>query len=666
MDARRLITELKSRGVYRVAALYSAGAWALLQVADLIFPVIGLPEGSVTLVLVVAAVGFPFAIALAWWFDLTPDGLVEAPVSTVSGSRPAVSTTHIIELALILLLMFSVGYLYLDRIGEQSADWPTRKLEGLVDQRPSIAVMPFVNMSDEPNTGYFGDGLAEEILNLLAKLNELNVAARTSSFYFKDKDVDIRQVGQRLGVAHVLEGSVRRNGDQVRITAQLIDANNGFHLWSETYDRSMNNLLALQDDIAAEVVAQLEVILSSESKAVLAKSEAVDPLAYDYYLRGREYLRSPRDSANQANAVAFFRRAIEVNASFADAHAGLCDALLSQYESSLTSANYREAENSCQQALKLDDGAFPVHIALGNLYRNAGRYARARQQFKRALAVNPMAVDAYLGLAEIYAARNDRKQAELGFAVAIDLQPNYWRAHTGMGNFLFNEGRVEESIPYFKKITELMPGSESALSNLGASYYLSGKMEEAVAAWEQSVVLAPSGVAFSNLGSSLYFSGRFGEAAQKYQAATTLEGENYEYWGNLADAVSYSAPGAQQQARQYYQRASELAMDRLRVNPSDFAALALLGYYQASLGNTEQALEFMRQVAREDVTSMHVHYVRATTYCTLGLPDQALAELKLALAQGYPWALVGMDVGLQSLRAIPGYQQLAAEHEATH
>jgi len=196
MKLNQLINELRSRGVYRVAAIYSAGAWALLQVADVIFPIIGLPDWSVSAVLVTAAIGFPVAIVVSWLFDITPEGLVEAPATSDLPTRPVASLSHVIQLVLIVLLTILVGYLYLERLSYSPTQAPASKAPA-TSGRPSIAVMPFIDMSKGQDRDYIGDGLAEEILNLLAKLNELDVAARTSSFYFKDKAADIRSVGQQ-------------------------------------------------------------------------------------------------------------------------------------------------------------------------------------------------------------------------------------------------------------------------------------------------------------------------------------------------------------------------------------------------------------------------------------------------------------------------------------
>lgn len=451
MDGRRFLSELKTRGVYRVATIYAAGAWALLQVADLLFPMIGMPDWSVTAVLGVAAVCFPFAMVLAWLFDITPQGVVEAPIGTDIPETSHWSSVRWIEFGLIAALIVLVGFLYFDRLSSTAAQAYSRA-DPAPSSRPSIAVMPFVNMSGVVDMEYFGDGLAEEILNLLAGLSELDVAARTSSFYFKNRAVDIKAIGSHLGVEHVLEGSVRHHGERVRVQAQLVNTVDGFQLWSESYDRPLTDLLALQLEIAGKVVENLQVLLSAASRSTLARNpQRINPAAYDYFLQGRAYLRRPPDSQSVVKAEGMFRKAVALDERFAEAWAGVCDSLLGQYRLSLSAEHFTGAEEACNQALALDGHAIGVYVALGNLYRSSGQYARAREEFGKALAINSRAVDAHDGLGQTYIRENALQQAEDTFAQVIELQPNYWQGYTSMGNFLVYTGRADEAVPFYQR-----------------------------------------------------------------------------------------------------------------------------------------------------------------------------------------------------------------------
>ncbi len=658
MLLQQFIEELKGRGVYRVTAYYSAGAWVLLQVADVVFPALELPEWSITAVLVVAAVGFPIALVLAWMFDLTPEGVVEAhPVAAETGPHPW-SRSHIIEFTLIIVLALLVGYLYLERLADQAS--ATRPADaGPTSQATSIAVMPFVNMSDVADMEYLGDGLAEEILNLLAKLNELNVAARTSSFYFKGKDADIQTIGEHLGVEHVLEGSVRHHGNRVRVTAQLIKASDGFHLWSETYDRDLSDLFKVQDEIARKVVESLHILLPSANRGVISTKTNVDPAAYDYYLQGRAYLRSPRDASNYRIAVDLFEKAARASPKFADAYAGLCDGLLGLYAIDLDQENFTAAEAACHRALTLDRRAASVYIALGNLYRTSGQYEKAVDEFNMALSLNPGFADAYVGLGDTYLEADQADKAEPQYQRAIDLQPKYWHALMRMGNYLFRTGRMEEAIPYYMRISELMPESESAFNNLGAARFIVGDFELASAAWHRSLELAPSDVAYSNLATSLYFLGRFDEALTLYHKAVELAPDRFEIWGNLGDAYRHSEHGVEM-AEPMYANAIKLAKKRLEINESDAETLSYVGHYHASIGQRAEALSYIDRAMALAPGSIYVNYNCATALAALGEPEQAVEALERALQAGYPLHIVLADANLENLRELPSFNALTA------
>lgn len=656
MDARQFIAELKSRGVYRVAALYCAGAWALLQVADLFFPMLGLPDNAVTLVLLATAIGFPVALLLAWRFDLTAQGVVTAPPPVTPSRRMNLPLPFVLELLLILALTLSVGYLYLDRLTPGQAVEGGR-IGGVQQGRPSVAVMPFLNMSNSEDMGYLGDGLAEEILNLLSRLSELNVAARTASFYFRDKDVDLRDIADRLGVAHVLEGSVRRDGRHVRVTAQLVETASGFQVWSAAYDRDMGGLLALQEDIARSVVESLQVVLSEQSSELLTREYEVEAVSYDYYLHGRDYLRKPMDESNLKSAVSFFRRALEVSTDFADAWAGLCDGLLKQYEINRRSAEFVEGESACRQALALDREAVSVYIALGNLYRVSGKHAQALEAFNSALSLNPAAVDAYRGRGNTFAAMNQPAQVESDLTMAVDLQPNFWGAYNDLAAYYFETGQFERAIPLLQRVASLNPDSETAWNNLGAAFYMIGEPGQAAQAWERSVALAPTAISLSNLGGGLFFAGKIEEAAAKYEQAVQLAPENFEYWGYLGEALRL-IPSRRQEAARAFERAVDLGNSRLAINPNDALARAMVASYLARLGRSSEAVRLLDDSLESGERSMYELYDRAVAFTALGQIGDAMAALESAVGLGYPVALLSLDRNFVELRREPRFAAL--------
>jgi TolB-like protein/Flp pilus assembly protein TadD len=651
MELRQFITELKSRKVYRTAAVYSAGAWALLQVADVLFPVVGLPDWSVTAVLLLAALGFPLALVLSWLFELTPEGEGGVRIEA-DGDGGTMPVSRVIEFTLIILLCGLVGYLYVGRLTEPPADVTLPEIA-----ETSIAVMPFVNLSGEKEMEYLGDGLAEEILNLLARLTELNVAARTSSFYFKDKDVDIQTIGSHLGVANVLEGSIRYAGDRVRVTAQLIKAGDGFHIWSETYDRELQDILQIQDEIAAEVVDKLRLLLSDESRETLSRDTNVDPVAYDYYLQARSFLRGPPDVANLRFAVDLFEKAVVLDPEFAEAYAGQCDALLRMYSSNRQAGDFRRAEKACERALRLDRRSPSVYIALGQLYINSGQFQQALDEFNLALSLGAMQAEAHLGLGDTYLSDGKFDLAEQHYQTSLSLQPRYWRALMQMAKMLAVSGRYAEAIPYYQTVTELMPDSDLAFNNLGAVYSMQGDFESASEAWASSLALAPSAITLANMATSLYMLRRFDEALLLYHQAVEYAPESFELWGNLGDTYRFATDGAEMVAPMY-QRAIALGEQQLQINPSDADSTAMLAHYYAALGDRERALEKIAAARQLPHDSFYVEYSIATAFVSLGEPQRALQALGAAMETGFPRHVAVADASLDKLKGYPRFEEL--------
>jgi TolB-like protein/Tfp pilus assembly protein PilF len=679
MTVKGFLAQLQQRRVTRVAAIYATAAFALLQLADIMFPKIGLNENAITLVLVLAAAGFPLSLILSWIFNFTAEGVTKTWETQISAEIEQFHLRPIPLLAVLasLLLFAVVAYLYLQRLSENRLSLFNDEAAPLAvvsapppvapeDRgRASIAVLPFLNFSDVAQMNHFGDGLAEEILNMLSRLDELRVAARTSSFYFKDKDFDIPTIARHLGVRYVLEGSVRHSGERIRVTAQLIDASNGFHLWSDTFDRDPSNIFQVQDEISREVVKNLKLYLSPRSKGLLERGVNVDPIAYEYYLRGRDYLRNPRDASTLQNAERMFSKAVTLSPGFADAYAGLCDAQLQQFFTDQEKGRFTAAEEACQRAQAVDNDSSAVSVALGNLYRASGQFTLAQREFNRALSLQSTAVDAYLGLAETYQSEGKYALAEQTLAQAIELEPNNWAASMAMGKFLLGTGRMEESIRYFERIDDLMPESSAAANNLGSAYFLTGRFEDAAAAWEKALRRQPMATVYANLGSSYFFMGRFDEAADTYKKALEMAPESYENWGNLADAYRHS-PTQSALAPAAYARAIGLAKQHLQINSSNAVAIATLGHYLACVGEREEAKENIGLAQRLAPKEMLVYYFSATALCALGEPEKALGAVRVALSLGYPAEMVDVDAGLSSLKKLPTYGAVLAAVAPIH
>ena len=293
--------ELKRRNVFRVGIAYTVASWLLIQVTDIVFPRIGLPDSAVMLVIALLGVGFIPALILAWAFEMTPEGIKkEKDVDRKSSITPV--TGRKLDRVIIGILVVALGYFVFDKFSTQShapqatdtvtrEETPTAETETQnVSDIKSVAVLPFTSMSSGEDDGYFADGLTEEILNSLARLPELLVTARTSSFHFKDKNMPVPEIAAALGVKHIVEGSVRRSGERVRITAQLIRAEDGFHLWSDTYDRTLEDIFAVQEDIAENIAETLDVVLNEDKRKQMSDAQIKDVEAFIAYQKGVEMI----------------------------------------------------------------------------------------------------------------------------------------------------------------------------------------------------------------------------------------------------------------------------------------------------------------------------------------------------------------------------------------
>jgi TolB-like protein/Flp pilus assembly protein TadD len=324
----RFLAELKHRKVYRAAVVYAAVGWALLEAADVVLPRLGLPDWTVDVVLAVVLLCFPLAIVFAWIFDLSPQGIVRTePMSPEA--RHHFSITSVVEFAVICILVVTVGYLYLDRLSLQKG---MLELESAVKEKPepsqpavpnpeqyrAIAVLPFADMSEAGDHVWFAEGIAEELLHVLSNVGGLHVKARTSSFAFKNTGKTIAEIAEILGVQAVLEGSVRRSGDRVRVTAQLIDASNGYHIWSGSYERQLTDIFQLQDELARSLVQALRIQLSAGEASVLVAEQTSKPEAYNALIRGRTLLNWG-SSENLDQSISYFEKAVSADPDYAKA-----------------------------------------------------------------------------------------------------------------------------------------------------------------------------------------------------------------------------------------------------------------------------------------------------------------------------------------------------------
>jgi adenylate cyclase len=434
---RGLLAELKRRRVFRVAGLYGVVAWIIAEVSSVVFPVLLLPEWTVSFVVILLILGFPIAMVLAWAYDIGPQGIERTPPLVADGAPRRVRTWVVYGL-LLVLAMGGLGWLLWSRLATHDP--------AIYE---SIAVLPFANLSGDPANDYFSDGMAEELLNLLAQVPGLQVAARTSSFAYKGQNVDVREIGRVLGVDAVLEGSVRRSGERVRITAQLVDANTGYHLWSQNYDRQMEDIFAVQDEISGEIVAALTGRLGARraTEGLPARSAPTDSIeAYTTYLQARHQWKR-RGAEPVRNSVELFQRALEIDPGFARAWSGLAAAwvVLPGYAGEAPEPYYTQAGDAARHALSYD----------------------------------PNLAEAHAVLAQIQGSENDWSGAEAGFFFAISLDPNDATTRHWYSLLLARAGRLKDALEQAQKAFELDPASPIINYNLAQQLLALGYDERA-------------------------------------------------------------------------------------------------------------------------------------------------------------------------------------------
>lgn len=437
------LSEIKRRRVGKVAIAYGAVAWGVTEAASVVLPALGVPAWAMTSLVVFMLVGFPIAMVLAWVFDLSATGIQRTEPSPDAAAAPQMQfrTRAAFGIA-VIIAMAGLGYLLYERgFGRAEAS----------GRHGSIAVLPFTNLSGDASKDYFSDGMSEELLNLLARVPGLQVAARTSAFAFKGRNIDIREVGKELGVETVLEGSVRQSGDQVRITAQLIDTTTGFHLWSETYDRKLQDIFAVQDEIAQAIVDKLKIELAPKEQQLAQRDKAPtqDVEAYELYLQGRAIWKR-RGEENLRRAIDMYQAALARDPAFARAHAALASAYV-------VLPGYTKQDDDEQQYMTM-----------------------AEQSARQALALDPNIGEAHAVLAQINSDKGNLLDAESGFFFAISLEPNEPTPHHWYSILLSKVGRLDAALEQARRAYELDPTAPVLASNLGNSHLQRGDYDQAL------------------------------------------------------------------------------------------------------------------------------------------------------------------------------------------
>ena len=556
-DKPSLFSELKRRNVYKVAVAYAVVGWLVIQVTATIVPALHLPDGLTSAVVVLILVGFPVALVIAWAFEMTPEGMKRTADVSPDEVLPRWSRrkfgafvvgASVIAAALLAYQLF------------KSATAPGTDQIAATKSIPqkSIAVLPFLNLSADKNDEYLSDGMTEELLNVLTKVKSLHVPGRSSSFAFKGKNEDdiFRKVGEQLHVNTVLEGSVRKAGDKLRITAQLVNVADGYHLWSETYDRDMKDILAMESDVARRVVEALQVQLGVDEERAFAKKPTENPEAHRLYLLGR-YHFAKFTRAGWTNAIHYFEQALQVDPNFALAYCGLADT---------------------------------YGWAGGQLMPGREAWAKEMELAQKALDLDPNLAEAHLSMGTALFSVLAPHASEKELDRAVELNPNLALIYDQYGWTFSEMGRFDDAIAAEKKALQLDPLNTFLNTDLAFFLYWAHRYEEATTQIRKTLELDPNNAfAHSILGWCLIWKGNKAEATAEFQKSTTLDDLPW-YVSSLGYACAVS--GDRAKAEQILHHLDELAKQRY-VSPANRAAVYL------GLGDNEKALDWLEK-AYED------------------------------------------------------------------
>ncbi|MGB5488839.1 MAG: tetratricopeptide repeat protein, partial [Lysobacterales bacterium] len=578
----------------RAGFAYAVVWWLLVKIAGLLLDAFSAPEWIFRFIIVLLAIGFPIALIVSWFFELTTEGLIKS-ADLAQHEEELLRFRRYLNPIIISMLSAAVILFSLDKVG-----WIGTPLQietvaenNSVSGQYSLAVLPFTNRSNQAENAYFVDGIHDDLLTMLARFNSFSVTSRTSVLRYQDSKKSIPEISAELGVSHILEGAVQRDGDHIRVNAQLINAGRDDHLWAETFDRELStaNLFEIQSSIARAIAAALNTKLSNADEHRLDSIPTDSLEAYDAYLLGKQSLLGNSVNAYEA-ALVHFGNALALDDSFAGAYAGVCEAQLGMYGKSGDSTHFKAAESACEQALAIDSDRTEVHIALGTLFLRHGDFQRAEDEQRKALASEPKNIEAMVELGLTLAEQGKIREAETVLLEAESLQPDHWPVQDALFSFYRRNDdqpdRYERAVKHAMRVVELSPKSSAAWNNLGTAYHSLQQFDAAKSAWDSALKLQPTRTAYTNRGLGYYSEGRYAESAEMQLKAIELAPTDHRAWGRLAE--SYRAMGENEDAeRDAYAAAIPLAESRLEINDQDWRTIAMLGTYYAHSDRQDDA-----------------------------------------------------------------------------
>jgi len=659
--------ELKRRKVYRVAIAYVIASWALAQGLAQVLPVFDIPNSIIRVVIALLLIGFPVVLVLAWVFDVTPQGIRATSTPGVPVARRR--RNLIILIALGVVISVGAGFFLLPRASARKID-------------KSIAVLPFQNLSDEKENAYFADGVQDDILTNLSKIGDLKVISRMSVMSYRGDGVrNAREIGKALGVGTLLEGSVRRAGNRVRVSVQLINANNDEHIWAEDYDRDLTDVFAIQTDLARKIASALQAKLSPNEKARLDRQPTKDSDAYLLYLQAHDYANRPdrfRDISLKAEEL--FEQAIKLDPNFALAFAGLSMVQSWLYhEAEPTPARREKARLNANEALRLQPDLPEGHLALGYSYYYGDRdYQRALAEFEIAKRDLPNEADAYSAIAAIQRRQGKWAESNANFEKSVSLDPKNANV---LFNFAFNYMAQRD----FQTADKIF---DRAIAADPQSFAAHGMKSALAIAWKGDVGFAenqlsslppefdPDGLVTSARAGVLTLQRKFAEAlrvTQQFRGETLTNAERAPCPKAFLEGRLYLHLGDKEKARAAFEQARPVAERLVREAPNDAARHAQYGAILAGLDQKQEAINEGKRAVEllpesEDAFDGPIITASlAEIYTWVGEPDEAfrLLDHLLTVPNGLTVPTLKLDPTWDPLRKDPRFQALIDKYAAS-
>ena len=678
VNPTNFLVELKRRNVYRAAVAYGVAAWFLTQLTTQVFPFFEIPNSAVRFVVIALAVGFPIAMLLAWIYEFTPEGIVRTedldPVHARSVQR---ATGRILDFIIIGVLLLVIAMLIVGRL-------PFYRQTGESISQKSIAVLPFENLSEDKANAYFAEGIQDEILTRLSKIADLKVISRTSTQHYKSTPENVPEIARQLGVAHILEGRVQKSGDVVRVNVQLIKAANDSHLWADTFDRKLTDLLSVESEVAKAIAEQLRVHLTGREEQVIAAKPTDNPDAYDAYLRGLAYnVKTAYTPANALGAQKYLREAVRLDPKFALGWALLSIADARGYiTQSLqpTVALCEETRHAAETALALQPDLGEALLATGNYYYACLKdYDTAVRYFEQARQFLPNSSQISVLLASVARRRSHWDQSMAYFQEAERLDPRNVNLLGQYAQCCIELRRFPEALRKFDQVLDIMPGDVDTLAAKAAIAQAEGDLPRASALLASIHPPADDPQALETQVYQAILERRPGQIIPRLKetlakpdpALGYITGELRFYLG-WAQEVAGDHAAAQ---ASWSQARSELE-PFLKEQPENFSLIGDLALVSMGLGDKAAAFKFIEQamaaipIEKDAVAGPIPIEILARVAAQMGEPDRGIAALQKlltipydgALAQNVPLtpALLRLDPMFDLLRNDPRFHVLAS------